>query len=329
MINDWGIVFYFLISFLVTLIATSAFIKFFIRIGLVVKDMNKENTPLVPISGGIPVMIGVVSGLMCFIFLETFFYKSQTDLLSIFAASSVILIVAFIGFVDDLLVHNSHERSIGLRQWQKPLLTFFAAVPLMVIRAGFTTMGFPILGEIDFGIFYPLIIIPLGFVGATNMVNLLEGFNGLGTGMGIIYTGMLGLYAYSNSRHTAALICLVVFASLLAFFLFNKYPAKILPGDSLTYLLGATLALVAILGNMERAVIIASIPFIIEILLKLRGNLKKQTYGFYKDGKVQSRYKKIYSIPHILTRTGKYTEKQVVYFMIFIELVFASMVWLV
>src|SRR3989344_7992782 len=143
MLSNWGIVFYFLTSFLVVLVATPAFIRFFRRIGLVVKDMNKKDTPLVPISGGIPVMIGVVAGLMCFVFLETFFYKSKTDLVSIFAASSVILVVALIGFIDDLLVHDSRERSIGLKQWQKPLLTFFAAIPLMVIRAGFTTMGFP------------------------------------------------------------------------------------------------------------------------------------------------------------------------------------------
>jgi UDP-N-acetylglucosamine--dolichyl-phosphate N-acetylglucosaminephosphotransferase len=239
------------------------------------------------------------------------------------------LVVAFIGFIDDLLVHNSHERSMGLRQWQKPMLTFFAAIPLMVISAGTTTMGIPFLGEINFGILYPLLIIPIGFVGATNMVNLLEGFNGLGTGMGIIYTGMLGLYAYSQSRMVAAIICLVVFAALLAFFFFNKTPAKILPGDSLTYILGGTLALVAILGNIEKAVLIVSIPFIIEFILKLRGRLKKQTYGFYDNGKVRSKYKKIYSIPHILTRTGKYTERQVVYFMMFIELIFASLIWFV
>ena len=329
-VDDWGIVFYFLASFLTVLVITPLLIRYFKRIGLVVKDMNKESTPLVPISGGIPVMIGVVAGLMVFIFLETFFYRSQTDLVSIFAASSVILIVAFIGFIDDLLVHNSHERSMGLRQWQKPLLTFFAAIPLMVISAGTTTMGIPFIGEVNFGILYPLLIIPIGFVGATNMVNLLEGFNGLGTGMGIIYTGMLGLYAYSRSRMVAALICLVVFAALLAFFIYNKYPAKILPGDSLTYLLGGTLALVAILGNIERAALIASVPFIIEFFLKFRGRFKKQTYGYFHEGKIRSTYdKEIYSIPHLLTRTGKYTERQIVYFMMFIELVFASLIWFV
>ena len=147
--------------------------------------------------------------------------------------------------------------------------------------------------------------------------------------MGIIYTGMLALYAFVNERNIAALIALMTFASLVAFYFYNKYPAKILPGDSLTYLLGGVLATVAIVGNIEKAAVIVSIPFFIEFFLKLKGRFKPQSYGYFEKGKVKSFYNKIYSIPHIFTRTGKYTEKQVTYFLIFIELIFSSLIWLV
>ena len=73
--------------------------------------------------------------------------------------------------------------------------------------------------------------------------------------------GMLGIYAYVNERHVATLIAFLSVAALLAFLIYNKFPAKILPGDSLTYLLGGALASVAILGNMEKAALIVSIPF--------------------------------------------------------------------
>jgi len=122
---------------------------------------------------------------------------------------------------------------------------------------------------------------------------------------------------------------LITFAALLAFYLYNKTPAKIFPGDSLTYLLGATLATVAIVGNLEKAALIISIPFIIELFLKFRGKFQKTTVGYYKDGKVHSHYKKIYSIPHFLTRTGKYTEKQVVYSMILLQSIFSLLIWFV
>ena len=188
-------------------------------------------------------------------------------------------------------------------------------------------MFFPILGKIDIGLIYPLVLIPIGVVGAANMVNMLAGFNGMETGMGIVYIGMLGLYTYVNGGYIASLIALVSFVSLIAFYYYNKYPAQILPGDSLTYLLGALIAVIAIIGNVEKAALIISIPFFIEFFLKLRGKFRKQSYGCYKNGKVHSMYDKIYSITHIFTRTGKFTEKQIGYFMILIQLIFSSLIW--
>jgi len=144
---------------------------------------------------------------------------------------------------------------------------------------------------------------------------------------------MLGLYAYfvANSA-VAALIAFSTFGALVGMLYFNKYPAKLLPGDSIQYLLGASLVSIAVLGNMEKAALIVSIPFFIELCLKLKGGIRmpNTTVGFLnKEGKVQSHYKKIYSLPHIWMRSGKFSEKQIVLFMILMELSFASLIWFV
>ena len=317
------------LSFIVTYIATNWLIRYLRRINLVDKDMNKKNTRLVPISGGLAVMAGIFIGVMFYIFYQTFYYKYTDTLLYIFAGLTSIIMITFVGFVDDIL-RKSKPAPGGLKQWQKPLLTLSAAVPLMVVNAGITTLWLPILGRTDVGLIYPLIFIPIGVVGAANMVNMLAGFNGIEVGMGIIYTGMLGLYAYVNNREVATVIALIVLFSLIAFYFYNRYPAKILPGDSLTYLLGGVIAVIAILGNIEKAALIASIPFLIEFILKARSKFKAKSYGYYKNGKIMSYHNnKIYSILHILTRTGKYTEKQVFWFMIFIELIFSSLIWVI
>jgi UDP-N-acetylglucosamine--dolichyl-phosphate N-acetylglucosaminephosphotransferase len=322
------------ISFLIVWFMTPWLVRYLRRIGLVVKDMNKEGTPLVPLSGGLTVMAGVFAGLMVFIFFRTFFPSTtglvldNGALLHFFAGITTILLISFVGFIDDLVINTSRDRSSGLKQWQKPLLTLSAAIPLMVLDSGVTVMGFPFLGELDLGLLYPLFFIPIGVIGAANMVNMLGGFNGMEAGMGIVYTGMLGLYAYTHQSYVGALIALVTFTALIGFYFYNRYPAKILPGDSLTYLLGAVLACIAILGNMEKAALIVSIPFFIEFFLKARSKFKAQSYGYYKDGKIHSKYKNVYSIPHIFTRTGKYTEKQITWFMILIELGFSSLIWL-
>jgi UDP-N-acetylglucosamine--dolichyl-phosphate N-acetylglucosaminephosphotransferase len=326
------------VAFLATFLLIPWAIKFLKRIGLEVKDQNKARLPLVPLSGGIAVLVGIYAGFFTFIFLRKFIFGASfysislepSNLALLFAAMISLFIVTFVGFIDDLIVHKSRDRSGGLAQWQKPLLTLAAAVPLMVMKAGYTTMYFPFLGAVNLGIIYPLILIPIGVVGAANMVNMLAGFNGMEAGMGIVYFGMLGFYAYVNESYLAALIALFIFSALIAFYWFNKFPAKIFPGDSLTYLMGGGLAIIAIIGNIEKAALIVSIPFFIELVLKARGKFKVQTYGYEKNGKIFSRSgNKVYSIPHILTRTGKFSERQITYAMIFMELVFASLIWFI
>ncbi|MCX6711435.1 MAG: hypothetical protein NT139_00140, partial [Candidatus Woesearchaeota archaeon] len=224
-----------LISFFVTLIAIPRLIRYLKLIGLEVKDLNKQhNTQLVPLSGGIAVMAGLFMATMFFIFVQTFVYNNKNNLIQIIGGLLTIVMITFIGFVDDLLIKKNKESSYGLKQWQKPLLTLVAAIPLVAVYAGGAIIKIPLIGRLDLGLMYILILIPIGIVGAANMVNLLGGFNGVETGMGIVYTGMLALYAYINNRPTGLLISLITFSALIAFYFYNKYPAKIFPGDSLT-----------------------------------------------------------------------------------------------
>lgn len=325
-----------LISFLVVFVLTPILIRYLKKIGLEVKDQNKDGKPLVPISGGIAVLAGIFAGLLLFIFFATFFSNSRNgfildehNLMLLFAAMCSLLIITIVGFLDDVIIRKDKESSAGLRQWQKPLLTLCAAIPLMVVSAGVTKMTLPFIFTLDFGIFYPLVLVPIAVVGCSNMVNMLGGYNGMEAGMGIIYTGFLSVYSYFHGTKGGALISFFAFCSLLAFFYYNKSPAKILPGDSLTYLLGAVMAVVAIIGNIERAAIIMSIPFFIEFILKFRSKFKAQSYGYYLDGKVKVDSEKIYSLPHILARTGKYTEKQITYSLIIVEVLLGLIIWVV
>jgi UDP-N-acetylglucosamine--dolichyl-phosphate N-acetylglucosaminephosphotransferase len=110
-------------------------------------------------------------------------------------------------------------------------------------------------------------------------------------------------------------------ASLFAFYIFNKCPAKIFPGDALTYSVGALIASVAILGNIEKIAVFFFIPYIIEVILKIRGKLEKESFAkLNADGSLSLPYKKIYGLEHlaiwILERvkpSKKVHERDVVY----------------
>ncbi|MEM2213877.1 MAG: hypothetical protein QXD66_05995 [Candidatus Nezhaarchaeales archaeon] len=324
-----------IISFIVSLFVTPYFMKFLNLVGVVGLDLQKKDKPKLPTSGGVCVAFGVLAGLLSYVGIKTFVYGLRVEVIPILAILSSTLMVTFVGLLDDLNVRERAVKTkegedirVGLPQWVKPILTLPAAVPLMVIKAGHTTMSLPFIGEVDFGILYSLFLIPIGVVGASNAVNLLGGFNGMETGMGIVYMLSLGVYALLN-RSVAAVVFLVSFASLLGFIRYNWYPARILPGDSLTYLLGSLVACGVIVGNMERAGVIVLTPFIVEFFLKARSRFKASCLGVLReDGRLDPPYgSKVYSLTHLVLQLRP-TEKQVTLTMILVEATFSSIIFL-
>ncbi len=82
-------------------------------------------------------------------------------------------------------------------------------------------MGLPFLGRVDLGSLYTLVLIPLAVTGVANGVNMLAGFNGLETGMGIIALGSLAIIAYSIGAATSFLILVAALGALIAFLYYN------------------------------------------------------------------------------------------------------------
>jgi UDP-N-acetylglucosamine--dolichyl-phosphate N-acetylglucosaminephosphotransferase len=325
------------IAFFSTFFITPILIKFLYQANVVALDLHKKNKPKLPSAGGLAVAFGILAGLLSYVGIKTFVYGLQQQVIYFLAVISSVLIVTFVGFIDDLNVtkrkvkiKGREDIRIGLPQWLKPLLTLPAAIPLMVVMAGQPTISIPFFGDVNFGIFYPLVLVPIGVVGASNAVNLLGGFNGMEAGMGIVYMFSLGIYALLHGS-ISTVIFLVSFASLLAFIRYNWYPAKILPGDSLTYLLGSLVASGVIIGNMERAGVIVLMPFIIEFFLKARSKFQASCLGkLRKDGKLDPPYgKKIYSLTHVLMNLKPLTEKQVAILAILIVAVFSTIIFVV
>jgi len=191
-----------------------------------------------------------------YIAINTFYFNSTENLIEIFALLSSLFLVSGIALIDDLFGWQHG----GLSKRSRLILVVFAAIPLMVINAGESTMM-----GIEFGILYPLLLIPIGILGATTTFNFLAGYNGLEAGQGIIILSALSIVTYLTGNAWLSVIGMCMVASLLAFYIFNHYPAKVFPGDVLTYSVGALIAIMAILGNIEKIAIF----FLFLILLKL------------------------------------------------------------
>ncbi|MDW8031889.1 MAG: hypothetical protein RMJ29_08790, partial [Candidatus Bipolaricaulota bacterium] len=122
-----------------------------------------------------------------------------------------------IGLMDDLL---------GIHQGWKAVIPALAAIPLIVLEVGQKTMIVPIIGAVNFGIFYPLVLVPLGVTGAANAFNMLAGFNGLETGMGTVAVTVLAIIAAHLGEVTSLVLLLAALGALLVTLYFNWYPSK-------------------------------------------------------------------------------------------------------
>jgi UDP-N-acetylglucosamine--dolichyl-phosphate N-acetylglucosaminephosphotransferase len=285
-----------ILSFLVTLILLPHWIKRTREVGHTGKDINKIKSEDVSESGGLCVISGFIIGILSYIALKTFYFKTETQIIEIFALISTISIVAFIGIIDDIFGWK-----IGLSRRSRLFWVLIASIPLMVINAGNSDITIPFIDGANIGILYALIIIPLGIIGASTTFNFLAGYNGLEAGMGILIIGALSVFSYSIENSSLALIGLCMISALTAFLIFNKYPAKVFPGDVLTYPVGAMIAVMAILGNFEKFALFIFIPYFIEIILKIRGKLKKESFAKPNpDGTIDLKYDKIYGLEHLM-----------------------------
>jgi UDP-N-acetylglucosamine--dolichyl-phosphate N-acetylglucosaminephosphotransferase len=285
-----------LLSFFITLFFIPKWIKKAKQIGLFWEDMNKFKSEKVAGSGGLIATLSFVISVFFYIAFKVLYLHNSDNIIQIFAILTVALLTLVIGIVDDLL--GWHKG--GLSKRTRIILVILSSIPLIAINAGKDTISLPFIGIVNLGLIYPLFLIPLAIVATTTTFNFLAGFNGLEAGQGIILLSSLSLVAFLTGSSWLSLVSLCMVASLLAFLFYNFVPAKIFPGNSLTYPVGSLIAIMAILGNFEKIAIFFFIPYILEMILKLRGNLVKQSFGKPNpDGSLDLRYNKIYGLEHL------------------------------
>jgi UDP-N-acetylglucosamine--dolichyl-phosphate N-acetylglucosaminephosphotransferase len=316
-----------LASFFLTLVFVPKWIEKCKHMKLLWEDMNKYKHPKnVASSGGIVVVMAFTLGVLIYIAFRTIYRGGSSDSISvlIFALLSSILIFALLGFVDDMIGwHNK-----GLGKGFRIIIGVFAAIPLIVLNVGDRIMHIPFLGNVNFGLFFPLLIIPLAIAGCAVVYNFLAGMNGLESGQGILIIGFFSFVAYYNNVLWLSFVGMIMTAALIGFYFYNKFPAKIFPGDSLTYSVGGLIAIMAILGNFEKIALFVFIPYFIEMILKSRGKLNKHSFGLpEKDNSLKLRDKRIYGLTHlgivVLNKIkNKVYEKDVVYFIFAIQVIF-------
>lgn len=303
--------FVFLISLFLMFKITPKLIDIIKANNFVGKDMNKLNTPLVAELGGVPVLIAFVLSLLIFLLFYFILFRGVMllNILEFLIIIVTLLFIIFLGLVDDILGWKK-----GISQIQHFLFPLLLSVPIIVytILVGYSSIYVPIFGVVSVGVIYSWLFVPIALTATTNSFNLLAGYNGLETGLGIFIFLTISILAFFSNNFTLLIILGAWLGALVGFLKFNKYPAKIFPGDVITLANGAFAGICAIILKMEILIAFLILLYIIEFIIKARHRFKTECFGIIQKNKTILPNPKGGSLIHLVLRRGKFTEKSLV-----------------
>jgi UDP-GlcNAc:undecaprenyl-phosphate GlcNAc-1-phosphate transferase len=161
-------------------------------------------------------------------------------------------LVLLLGVYDDLA---------GAAPWQKLTIETLAAG--MVWWAGFRIVNLPMFG---YGIHSPVLslaLTALWIVAVTNSLNLIDGLDGLATGIAFFVTVCVFVVSLIQGNQFVCILAITLAGALLGFLRFNFAPATIFLGDTGSLFLGFFLAALAIHTSQKSSTLLAIVvPFV-------------------------------------------------------------------
>lgn len=189
-------------------------------------DSHKENKPqgfhdfATPRAGGIGIFIGILA-----ILLTPLGWKLILSALLAFMS----------GIFEDF--HNSLSPKLRLL-----LQLIAAATAVWFMDAVVTYLGLGITMPYFVGVIFSLFAI----VGMMNAINIIDGFNGLASGVILLILISFSTVAYGENNFEILSIILIVMGATFGFFILNFPKAKIFLGDGGAYMLGFIVAIIGI-----------------------------------------------------------------------------------
>ncbi|MCO6041481.1 UDP-N-acetylglucosamine--dolichyl-phosphate N-acetylglucosaminephosphotransferase [Thermococcus alcaliphilus] len=289
------------VGFILSLLLTPYIGSLMRKAGIVGRDIHKLDKPEVPEMGGIALLLVLPLSLVSLL--------NET----LAKALLIFLLFGIIGIIDDIT---------QLKQSHKVLLSLL--VSSIVISISIDTNLDILLASFELGLLYYLFAV-LFITGSANLVNLLAGFNGLEVGTSAIALFFLGLITSGDAQ----ILALTGSAVAFGFLWWNKYPARIFPGDTGTLSLGALIGVVGILGKVEVFAAFLLLPHFVDFLLKSKIRFKGRPLGrteVLEDGTLKA--PPYLSFLGLLMRIKKVKEPQLVAMVWGIETVLGTIVLL-
>ncbi len=219
----------------VTMIFVTLFIPLVKRIAkhigaIDIPNERKIHKNPIPRLGGLGIYAGFLLGYMLF-------GHPSLQMNAILIGSFIILIT---GLCDDIKPIKPLPKLLGQ----------IAAACILVFYGNILLNNITVFGQdIDFGIFaYPITI--LFVVACTNVINLIDGLDGLSGGISSIFYLSTIIICFFQQRFTGLefTLALIMLGSTLGFLFHNFNPARIFAGDSGAMFMGYIISIISLLG---------------------------------------------------------------------------------
>ena len=251
----------FLIALIGSVVATPLAMKLAWRVDAIdYPDGRRINTKPTPRLGGVAIFAGLVLALGFIVVVN----MVEPDLINIrglnrninyFGVGFALLIIFVTGLCDDIFQIKALYKFIG------QIAAAVAACVSGVLFSHFLNPFAP--GVIDIGwLAYPVTVFYL--VAFANIINLIDGLDGLASGVVAICAATLLFLSFARGGMDAAIVAMALVGVCSGFLFFNFYPAKIFLGDSGSLVLGFGLGLVSLFGVVRATALISLlIPVVI------------------------------------------------------------------
>ena len=231
----------FLTSFIVVLYATPALIKVAVLKRLIdtPSEERKIHKRSVPTIGGIIIYAGTLFAYALWYNVEDRIYydkifQSVNEFKLIIATS---LVLFFVGVKDDI---------IGTAPVKKLFAHIVVALVLVLMGDVRITGMHGIFGVYDIPYWGSVFISIFTYVVVVNAFNLIDGVDGLASGIGFISCMAFGTWFIFANEFPYAALSFALGGALLGFLIFNFSPAKIFMGDSGSLVIGMFVCVLAI-----------------------------------------------------------------------------------
>ena len=260
--NSLWYVLVFGVAAVITLVTTPLVIKLAKRFDIIdYPDGRRVNDKPTPRPGGIALFLGIILslGILALIFAldpnRNVASYGLTKNVNYFGVALSAAIIFAVGLIDD--IRNIRVRYKVLGQIVAAIVACFSGVLLSQIDNPVNN------AYIHLGIFaYPITIFYL--VAFANIINLIDGLDGLAAGIVTISCVALFIISLGKGGLDAALVATAIAGACVAFLRYNSYPARVFMGDSGALLLGFLLGVVSLFGAIRTpALITLSVPVVI------------------------------------------------------------------